>query len=851
MALAKLSIDIVAKLAEFERDLGKAAHASDKAAAEIRKSFDGLKDYASTFAMGLSAGIAGALAGGALVSLVTDSINAADELDRLSQSTGVSVEKLSQWGAVAKRNGLDVSDLAEQINELQIKLAETDKDTEGAGYALKQLGIDYKELKKLTSEEAFTKVAEGLAKVEDSGTKAAMAMMIGGDEYQKYIGVLNDIGAGGLEAAAITAEMATQAAHYKDTLAKVSTAGDSWVSAIVGGIIPALDETAGAIIDVIGGTNGMAAGARDLAKNGTIAEWARESVSAVTYLMDAVQGAARVIRGVGQTFDAMVENASAGIFAVKQAAARAAEGDFSGAIESFQDYSVKVQGIDADLNAKLASTWNDDMLGTKIRNRLDQIKGSMTGFEKDSKPVKVKVDFDLVGSKEAAKKKEEAEKKAKAAKEKAADAAAKENERALAEYQKLITSIRAKTEAEAAEINGTAAATEAQKMALEVMTQIRDGRLKLTDAQKGNVSAYLDELLTTERLLAAKRQQIEIDAQTIEATQGVRDTMRSRTEALQEQIKAAKLEGEEVGLSAKALLALRDARELDKAAALERRAEITAGLEDGAAMAAIYRDQAAAIRELVQRRRGLADLAQRIAADPMRGADKGVRDYMDELQQAGKAAEDFAGRSLKGVEDALVSVATGGKASWKGLVDSMLAEAARLKVVRPLMQSMLGDGSSAANILGNFAGGSRGGMDSTNSWEYDAGFKSSGTSWLSTAASWASSLFGGGRATGGPVGAGMLYDVNERGTPELLTVGSKTMLMMGAEGGRVTPLDNLRPLSGSSGAGASAPVIHQTFHFGAADTVTRAEMYRAAADAKNAAIAEWANARSRGVRAYS
>lgn len=47
-------------------------------------------------------------------------------------------------------------------------------------------------------------------------------------------------------------------------------------------------------------------------------------------------------------------------------------------------------------------------------------------------------------------------------------------------------------------------------------------------------------------------------------------------------------------------------------------------------------------------------------------------------------------------------------------------------------------------------------------------------------------LFGGGRALGGPVNAGTMYRVNEN-QPELLTVGNRDYLMMGAQGGKVTP----------------------------------------------------------------
>jgi hypothetical protein len=45
----------------------------------------------------------------------------------------------------------------------------------------------------------------------------------------------------------------------------------------------------------------------------------------------------------------------------------------------------------------------------------------------------------------------------------------------------------------------------------------------------------------------------------------------------------------------------------------------------------------------------------------------------------------------------------------------------------------------------------------------------------------------GGRAIGGPVQSGNMYEVNEAGAPEILSVGGKTFLMMGNKSGYVSP----------------------------------------------------------------
>lgn len=63
---------------------------------------------------------------------------------------------------------------------------------------------------------------------------------------------------------------------------------------------------------------------------------------------------------------------------------------------------------------------------------------------------------------------------------------------------------------------------------------------------------------------------------------------------------------------------------------------------------------------------------------------------------------------------------------------------------------------------------------------------SGGTDWLALIGS----LFGGGKASGGSVGAGKFYRINENG-PEMLSVSGKDYLMMGPNSGSITPNDKL------------------------------------------------------------
>ncbi len=100
------------------------------------------------------------------------------------------------------------------------------------------------------------------------------------------------------------------------------------------------------------------------------------------------------------------------------------------------------------------------------------------------------------------------------------------------------------------------------------------------------------------------------------------------------------------------------------------------------------------------------------------------------------------------------------------------------------------------------------------------GTSGAGTSGGGFLASLLGGLFGGGRAIGGPVSGGRVYQVNERGAPEIYTAGGKQFLLAPRDG-RVTPA--------TAAAGGRMSQINQTFVVnGTPDRMTRQQMLRAA-----------------------
>ena len=197
-----------------------------------------------------------------------------------------------------------------------------------------------------------------------------------------------------------------------------------------------------------------------------------------------------------------------------------------------------------------------------------------------------------------------------------------------------------------------------------------------------------------------------------------------------------------------------------------------------------------------------------------------VEDYQDSAKLIRESNDTIMTGILKDSEDAWVQWSMTGKFSARTLVNNVLAEMARLQF-RQLIGSSGGDSSSGLlGLISSAIGGSSAGADVST---IQAG---SGTYNFADA-------IRGNRASGGPVDAGGLYAVNELGSPELLTVGNRSYLMMGNQSGNVTA---------NPSSGAISVTINQTV----GDVVTSAQLAAVAERTRQAAIAGVSDARMRG-----
>jgi hypothetical protein len=235
MAIATLTVDINAKLAGIQGDLGKVSRLAEQNAKRIESAFSGV----GSAIKGAFAGLGASIVTGFLSDVVQQVVDAQDALVDLSKSTALSIETLSGLGFAAKTTGGDLDSIAASINKLQVNIG---KDPE----KYKQLGINAKD-----GYEAFKQLADIFVAIEEPEKRAAVAAEALGKSWAGAAPALSE-GAKGFEAlvskgkevSGVTAESAAKAAELNAKLDLLKARAGGAATELVNSLVPSLDRTA-------------------------------------------------------------------------------------------------------------------------------------------------------------------------------------------------------------------------------------------------------------------------------------------------------------------------------------------------------------------------------------------------------------------------------------------------------------------------------------------------------------------------------------------------------------------------------------------------------------------------------
>lgn len=200
-----------------------------------------------------------ATAGAALVALSKHAINSADEMGKLAQKAGTTVETFSGWAHVAGLANVEQEKLAKAFKETSKAIGEAETKGSPMNQLFEQMGVSTRGLagEALTADKVLLQLADRFADSADGAGKVATAVKIFGDKLgQDMIPFLNQ-GASGIRdlldearelGQVIGTDTAAQAEQFNDNLTKMKAALQGVANIFIAEVLPALNACIGSFV---------------------------------------------------------------------------------------------------------------------------------------------------------------------------------------------------------------------------------------------------------------------------------------------------------------------------------------------------------------------------------------------------------------------------------------------------------------------------------------------------------------------------------------------------------------------------------------------------------------------------
>jgi TP901 family phage tail tape measure protein len=248
MSIGRLIVEFEAKTGKFETDTGRAAKIMEKRAREIDKTVEKM-------AKRIGVAIGAAAAGFAL--MVKNSIDAADELSKMSQKVGIATENLSKLNYAAELADVSTEELGASLAKLSKTVVDPTKDAQAAFDAL---GVSIKDSNGQVkgTEQLLLELADAFQKFEDGPEKTAAAMAIFGKTGANLIPLLNGgskaIREAGVELEKLGGVVSTKAGkaaeEFNDNLTTLKRASTGVANQLAEQLIPAMSSVTRYFIDM-------------------------------------------------------------------------------------------------------------------------------------------------------------------------------------------------------------------------------------------------------------------------------------------------------------------------------------------------------------------------------------------------------------------------------------------------------------------------------------------------------------------------------------------------------------------------------------------------------------------------
>lgn len=755
--LGSLVVSLEANIAQFSSGMDKAGAQAEQAMQRINSATESVKNALGMLGVGVSVG--------AFAQLVKGAIDAADNLRDMAQKTGIAVEQLNGLGFAASQAGGSLESMGAAAGKLNKSIAEAAGGNKETAAAFAALGISVTDasgdLKK--ADVVMAEIADEFEKYQDGPEKAAIALALFGKAGADMIPVLNDGGgamrdniAYAMQYSGVTSELADASDNFNDTMGKLAVQQKGFVNEMTAAMMPTMQAVA----------DEMLRAAEESDKFSLATEVVRTVLETVVVMAsETIYTFKQLGVGIGGMAAQLVSLASldfTGFSAISDAIKadqKKAETEHADFIKRVLDRSKPVMvSMDAPLG-------NDARQKQKAR----RLPGNATGGKNSDRVslAKAQLDADLAEIKSAT----AAITGTYANAEKIMEAMHAASRMEESEYYAAkLAFLNLNAQAQDEELQKEIARLQAEKLTgkekIDNDKKIAEAQAKLSkvreDASAGAVVLSIQEVAANEKIARSY----------IDATVAAEAYIKSITERNAREVdgfgRGAKYREEQSGKNA-----IED-KFTSQRQGLER------DLRNGQLTRKQFDDYLAVAQSTYTREIELYDArTQAISVrtdDWLTGANEAMNNYMDQTRDIAQQTEAVFSNAFKSMEDAIVSFTMTGKLDFKSMAESILSDLVRIQTRQML-----------TNFIGGSAGGaSGGGLMGLIGSPASSGYEASSDTFFSSAGSGLLGFLGGlmGRASGGPVEAGRMYQVAEKG-PELLNVGGKTYLMMGAQSGSV------------------------------------------------------------------
>jgi len=249
--LFKLFGSIFVDSSEAEKSISRTEEKAEGLGTKLGNGIKTAAKWGTAIVGGASAAVGGLLA------VTNQTAEYADEIDKLSERTGINREELQRWKYAAAQSGADIGKLEVGVKTLSGYMDDAMNGSKKATDAFAALGISVDDLRNKSQEEIFEEVMKSLGDMEQGAQRNALGNDLLGKSYTEMLPLLNSGSEGMKElrdradelGIVMSEDMVKANVTFGDTLQDIKESFGGVVRGLTDSFLPMMQQFADFIID--------------------------------------------------------------------------------------------------------------------------------------------------------------------------------------------------------------------------------------------------------------------------------------------------------------------------------------------------------------------------------------------------------------------------------------------------------------------------------------------------------------------------------------------------------------------------------------------------------------------------